>query len=59
MADEEKGIFGIRKMQLDPVHGLRINGREVKLRGGCIHHDNGVIGTAEFPHAEEFRVPGT
>lgn len=56
LADEEKGIFGIRKMQLDPVHGLRINGREVKLRGGCIHHDNGVIGTAEFPHAEEFRV---
>lgn len=54
--DEEVGTFGIRKLQLDVVHGLRINGNEVKLRGGCIHHDNGVIGTAEFAHAEEFRV---
>lgn len=54
--DEETGIYGIRKITLDNKHGLRINGKEVKLRGGCIHHDNGVIGTAAFPHAEEFRV---
>lgn len=32
--DTESGTFGIRKMQLDPVNGLRINGRTVKLRGG-------------------------
>ena len=37
-------------------HGLRVNGKSVKLRGGCIHHDNGIIGAAEFPHAEEMRV---
>lgn len=55
-ADEEKGTFGIRTVQLDIVHGLRINGREVKLRGGCIHHDNGIIGAAEFRHAEEIRI---
>lgn len=54
--DEENGTFGIRQLQLDAKHGLRINGRVVKLRGGCIHHDNGAIGTAEFAHAEEFRV---
>lgn len=54
--DTEEGTFGVRKLQLDPVHGLRVNGREVKLRGGCLHHDNGVIGTAEFAHAEEVRV---
>lgn len=54
--DAEEGTFGIRKLQLDPKHGLRINGKEVKLRGGCIHHDNGITGTAEFPHAAEFRV---
>lgn len=56
VCDEEEGIFGIRKLQLDPRHGLRVNGEEVKLRGGCLHHDNGVIGTAEFAHAEEVRV---
>nr|WP_308625084.1 glycoside hydrolase family 2 TIM barrel-domain containing protein [uncultured Eisenbergiella sp.] len=54
--DEETGSFGIRRLQLDRVHGLRINGETVKLRGGCIHHDNGIIGSAVFAHAEEFRV---
>ena len=54
--DEECGTFGIRRLQLDPVNGLRINGRTVKLRGGCIHHDNGVIGTKEFPFSAEYRV---
>ena len=54
--DEECGTFGIRRLQLDPVHGLRVNGKTVKLRGGCIHHDNGVIGTKEFPFAAAERV---
>ena len=56
VVDEESGTFGIRKLQLDTKHGLRVNGKVVKLRGGCIHHDNGVTGTAEFAHAAEFRV---
>lgn len=54
--DEETGKFGIRKLQLDTCYGLRINGEVVKLKGGCIHHDNGIIGSAEFAHAEEYRV---
>ncbi|MDF2513762.1 MAG: glycoside hydrolase [Herbinix sp.] len=56
VTDEETGTFGIRKLQLDVKHGLRINGKTVNLRGGCIHHDNGVLGTATFAHAEENRV---
>lgn len=54
--DEETGTFGIRKLQLDTKHGLRVNGKVIKLRGGCIHHDNGIIGTAEFTHSAEARV---
>ena len=54
--DEEEGSFGIRMISIDSKRGLRVNGKTVKLRGGCLHHDNGVIGTAEFAHAEEFRV---
>ena len=54
--DEETRTFGIRKLQLDTKHGLRVNGKVVKLRGGCIHHDNGIIGTAEFTHSAEARV---
>ena len=31
--DEATDTFGIRRIELDPVHGLRINGTAVKLRG--------------------------
>ena len=48
--------FGIRTLEWDVRHGLRINGEPVKLRGGCIHHDNGVLGAATIARAEERRV---
>ncbi|MFI1358725.1 glycoside hydrolase family 2 TIM barrel-domain containing protein [Streptomyces sp. NPDC020898] len=54
--DAETVTFGIRSLSLDPVHGLRINGATVKLRGACVHHDNGVLGAATFARAEERRV---
>ncbi|RCW43498.1 glycoside hydrolase family 2 TIM barrel-domain containing protein [Paenibacillus prosopidis] len=54
--DEDKNHFGIRKLQLDTKHGLRINGEVVKLRGACVHHDNGVIGASTFERAEERRI---
>ena len=47
--------FGIRTLTLNAKHGLRLNGKEIKLRGSCIHHDNGVIGAATLPRAEERR----
>jgi beta-galactosidase len=54
--DGESVAFGIRSLRLDPERGLRINGETVKLRGACVHHDNGVLGAATFPRAEERRV---
>lgn len=54
--DETTVAFGIRKLQLDPHHGLRINGKTVKLRGACIHHDNGLLGAAAIGRAEERRI---
>ncbi|MGW3651621.1 glycoside hydrolase family 2 TIM barrel-domain containing protein [Streptomyces sp. NPDC000878] len=54
--DAETVTFGIRSLRLDPEHGLRINGGTVKLRGACVHHDNGVLGAATFARAEERRV---
>lgn len=54
--DEERFLFGIRTLQLDPDDGLRINGQPVKLRGACVHHDNGVLGAATVARAEERRV---
>jgi beta-galactosidase len=56
IVDEEINHFGIRSLQLDTRHGLRINGEVVKLRGACVHHDNGVIGASTLERAEERRV---
>ena len=54
--DTATDTFGIRTLALDPVHGLRINGTPVKLRGACVHHDNGPIGAATIGAADERRV---
>lgn len=54
--DSERTAFGIRRIQLDPQRGLRLNGHPVKLRGACIHHDNGPLGAATIGAAEERRV---
>src|SRR6266849_6030024 len=48
--------FGIRKIEVDAVKGLRINGEPLKLRGGCLHHDNGALGAVAIDRAEERRV---
>ena len=54
--DEEGVLFGIRTVEADVKHGLRINGRTVKLKGGCLHHDNGVIGAVSLYDAEARKV---
>ena len=48
--------FGIRSLECTPQKGLLINGKPIKLRGACVHHDNGVLGAATFSAAEERRV---
>jgi len=48
--------FGIRKIEVDALRGFRLNGQELKLRGGCLHHDNGPLGSAAIDRAEERRV---
>lgn len=48
--------FGIRYLHADPINGLQINGEKVHLRGACIHHDNGILGAAEFKGAAKRRV---
>jgi beta-galactosidase len=47
---------GIRSVKFDTQNGLTINGQLVKLKGGCLHHDNGILGAAAFSRAEERKV---
>ena len=53
--DVEEGSFGIRKLSWSNK-GLFLNGKRILLRGACIHHDNGVLGAAAFPQAEERKI---
>ncbi|WP_280435365.1 glycoside hydrolase family 2 protein [Nocardia carnea] len=54
--DEVEIPFGIRTVQVDPRRGLRINGTPVKLRGACLHADNGPLGAAAIGRAEERKI---
>lgn len=53
--DEAETVFGIRTVSWDSK-GLYINGKSVLLRGGCVHHDNGILGARSFREAEWRRV---
>ncbi|HHV11857.1 MAG TPA: glycoside hydrolase family 2 protein [Clostridiales bacterium] len=55
IVDSVSEIFGIRKIEYSSK-GLFINGKSVKLRGGCVHHDNGILGACAYEEAEERRV---
>ena len=56
LLDSDTTVTGIRTLSLDAKHGLRVNGKTVKLRGACIHHDNGVLGAATYYDAEFRRI---
>ena len=38
------------------MDGFFLNGQNVLLKGGCMHHDNGPLGAAAYDRAEERRV---
>lgn len=54
--DEQVIPFGIRKLEWNAKRGLTVNGERVLLRGGCIHHDHGVLGACESYDAEYRRI---
>lgn len=55
-SDAESAVVGIRTLSVDAKHGLRVNGKTVKLRGACIHHDQGLLGASTFYDYEYRRV---
>lgn len=48
--------FGIRTIDFSPEKGFLLNGKSVLLKGGCLHHDNGILGAVAFKSAEYRRV---
>lgn len=54
--DQTKTTFGIRSIDFSPEKGFCLNEENVLLKGCCIHHDNGILGSAAFERAEYRRV---
>ena len=44
--DETETAVGIRTLTFDPDKGFALNGEWMKMKGVCIHHDAGVLGSA-------------
>ena len=48
--------FGIRSVEIVPDRGFVLNGKTVKLRGVCNHHDLGPLGAAVNEAAIRYRI---
>lgn len=53
--DEQTVSFGIRRISWS-TKGLFINGQNTLLKGGCVHHDNGILGARTFRESEFRKV---
>jgi beta-galactosidase len=56
LVDRKSQRFGIRTLALSSDTGLRINFEQYKLKGACVHHDNGLLGAVALDAAERRKV---
>jgi len=56
LVDRVETKFGVRTLTFDVTNGFQLNGKTVKLKGGCFHDDNGPLGSRSYDRAEERRV---
>lgn len=48
--------FGIRTLNFSVENGFQLNGKKILINGGCVHHDNGILGAAAYDAAEVRKV---
>ncbi|MBO2945472.1 DUF4982 domain-containing protein [Paenibacillus sp. F411] len=51
--DRYETPFGIRSISFDAQEGFQLNGKRLKLKGVCLHHDLGPLGAAVHVRAME------
>ena len=56
LKDSRATKFGIRTIAFDVTNGFQLNGKSIKLKGGCLHHDNGPLGSKAYDRAEERKI---
>jgi len=56
MKESKETKFGIRTFSFNETLGFQLNGKSIKIKGGCLHHDNGPLGSKAYDRAEERRI---
>ncbi|MCX6239750.1 MAG: DUF4982 domain-containing protein [Bacteroidia bacterium] len=54
--DEQSNFFGIRDSKFEAATGYWLNGKNIKIKGVCLHHDAGALGSAVPVRAWERRL---
>ncbi|HRZ97380.1 MAG TPA: glycoside hydrolase family 2 TIM barrel-domain containing protein, partial [Paludibacter sp.] len=54
--DETTTTTGIRNYTFDPNKGFALNGEWMKVKGVCLHHDAGVLGSTVYKEVWERRL---
>jgi len=54
--DDERVTFGIRDARFESSTGFALNGKHVKIKGVCLHHDGGAFGAAVPLGVWEYRL---
>lgn len=54
--DTAQTSFGIRILDWNAQEGFLVNGKTTKLKGGCIHHDHGILGACCYDKSEYRRI---
>ena len=54
--DTQDILCGVRSVDFSVKNGFRLNGQTMKLKGGCVHHDCGILGAAAYADAEERKI---
>ncbi|MCM1505175.1 MAG: DUF4982 domain-containing protein [Muribaculum sp.] len=56
VVDRMSETFGVRSIAFSANEGFLLNGRPVLINGGCVHHDNGLLGARSYDMAEARKV---
>lgn len=54
--DGSETAVGLRTLEFDADKGFALNGRNMKVKGVCLHHDAGVLGAVVPPEVWERRL---
>jgi beta-galactosidase len=56
VVDQQTNTFGIRESRFEAATGYWLNGKNIKIKGVCLHHDAGALGAAVPLKAWERRL---